>query len=76
MNQDSKIALLLSFLIFNTFKKREGIRSMFIIPKTLERNEDPFDCEKDFFDNRITESYFWEAIILKKHFLSEIRFVF
>ena len=76
LTQNSTTSITLSFLVFNLFKKREGIRDMLKVSKQYDPKQDPFLLTADIFGNKIIESCFWEAKVLERHFLGEVRFVF
>lgn len=70
------IALKLSMLIFNTFKNRESVRDMIRVPADFAIEKDPFQFVEDFFSNNISQSCFWEILLLKRHYLSEVRYFY
>ena len=49
---------------------------MFIIPKNWNYKNDPFDEKATIFENNIAQSCFWELLLLKRHYLEDIRQVF
>ncbi len=49
---------------------------MYQVPRNWNYKEDPFDEVADVHDNHINDSFFWEMLILKHHYMQEIREVF
>ena len=64
------------FLIFNIAKKRKGIKELFKISRKFNIDEDQFNWKADLFNNNITQSCFWEVMILKKHYCKDIKHIF
>ena len=72
----SDMALRLSFLLFNIAKNNSILDSQFKIPRLYSPfKHDPFMVNADLFHNKVTNSKFWEIILLKRHCISEVRMV-
>ena len=69
-------AIWMSFLVFNLAKKHLSLRPMFAIKKSFDIENDSFDINADVFGNNVTDSCFWEIVVLRNHYISEIRKVY
>jgi hypothetical protein len=70
------MAIRIIFLVFNINKNNPILHNMFMIPRDYDpMRNDFFETDAELFENNIHQSLFWEVILLKKHYLNEVRAV-
>lgn len=68
------MATRLVLLIFNICRNNPVLQGMFAVPRDYDpMANDFFETEKDLFENNVHRSRFWEVVLLKRHFLSDVR---
>ena len=56
--------------------RHDEAKAFFKVPRLWDYKQDPFIESTDIYSNNIKDSFFWEMLLLKRHYMQEIREVF